>query len=178
MNSPWFGLQFNPAVRFIINRVLPVVHKLQPNMLLPGGINPTYGRSLHVTEAGEWNYNLRLKPLEPRPKYLQWLLGVAREIRRLHSGKGDTGVPTLLLTSHTHHFSKKLSRESYNADLILMPSQMWQQASNASSLSTTIVIEGALHDVFLSRPKIRAKAFAATDEWLSDVFNERKVHRA
>ena len=59
-----------------------------------------------------------------------------------------------------------------------MPSQMWQQASNASSLSTTIVIEGALHDVFLSRPKIRATAFAATDEWLSDVFNERKVHRA
>lgn len=169
LNSPWFGLQFGAATRFIINNIFPTLGRLRPTQILPGGINPVYGRSLHASEAGEWDYNLELKPLLPRPKYVSWIAGVAREIKQLHSGRGDTGVPTLILTSHTHHFSTELSYRSFAADLILMPRQMWANARNASRNSDVVVIEGALHDIFLSRPRVRERALAATDEWLQDV---------
>lgn len=169
LNSPWLGLQFNAATRFLINNVITAVAKVRPTTPLPGGINPVYGRSMHASQAGEWDYNLDLKPLEPRPKYVSWLAGVAQELKRLHSGTGETGVPTLMLTSDKHHFSTKLSEQSYNADVILMPEQMWANAGNVSPATTVVVIDNAVHDVFLSRLPVRQQAFEETLRWLSDV---------
>ena len=169
LNSPWLGLQFNAGMRFAINYVITAVAKANPTAPLPGGINPVYGRSLHVTEAGEWDYDLELKPLEPRPKFVSWLAGVAKEIKRVQSGRGQTGVPTLILTSDKHRFSTKLTEESYEADLILMPEQMWANARNVSPQTTVVVIDNAMHDVFLSRLPVRQRAFEETTRWLHDV---------
>ena len=168
-NSPWYGLQFDAPTRFIINRIFPIVAKLFPRMPLPGGINPSYGYSLHSEYAGEWDYNLALKPILPRKKYVPWLVGVAAEIRKLRSGRHSTGVPTLILTSDDHYFARELSQQTYVNDPILMPQQMWEVAPKVSPYAHIEVIPDATHDVFLSQPVVRARALQVTNRWLREI---------
>lgn len=169
LNSPWFGLQFDASTQFIINRIFPIVAKTRPKQFLTGGINRSYGQSLHASQFGEWNYNLELKPLEPRPKYVSWLVGVAKQIKALHSGDYSTGKPTLLLCSTTHHFAKTLSEDTYTADAILRPSDMRRWAHHANPDITVVNLDGAMHDVFLSREPVRTRAMDETAQWLEDV---------
>ncbi|MBC2681752.1 alpha/beta fold hydrolase [Corynebacterium sp. 4HC-13] len=167
LNSPWFGLQFDAATKLVVTSIFPTLGKLSPSLRLPGGINPLYGKSLHSSQQGEWNYNLELKPLAPRPKFLPWINGVVREIRELQSGKYSTGVPTLLLCSDTHSFKKgRLTEDTYTSDVILKPSQMREYAQKANKNVEVAVIKDAVHDVFLSRPHVRAEALETTAEWL------------
>lgn len=166
-NSPWYGIQFDGAVGFLIRHVFPWLAKLAPNLPLPEGINPSYGHSLHSDYAGEWDYNLELKPIAPRKKYVSWMAGVARQIADLEAGRVDTGLPTLVLTSDAHYFGRGLSEQTYVNDPILKPEQMWQVAPKVSPYAHIEVIPDATHDVFLSRPAVRARALARTSAWLN-----------
>lgn len=175
LNSPWLDLQFDRVTNLIIRRVFPHVARFWPTWHVPGGINPTYGQSLHVSRHGEWDYDLELKPPLPRPKQVSWLVGVSREINKLHSGSFSTGVPTLLLCSDAHSAGKMVpdgtgatvpERQAFVTDTVLKPSQMQSAAHLVDPHCEVRVIPGAMHDVFLSRPDVRAAAFAAVDAWV------------
>lgn len=169
LNSPWFGLQFDAITRLTINKVMPVLSRFQPNMVIKGGINPLYGLTLHTSKAGEWDYNLELKPLYARPKTISWITGVGEEIRELQTGNYSTGVPTLLLCSDKHYFGRKMDERAFTSDVILKPEQMRQFAPHANKDAEVAVIPDALHDVFLSRKPVRDHAFEVTLEWLQEV---------
>ncbi|OFS18144.1 alpha/beta hydrolase [Corynebacterium sp. HMSC27B11] len=166
-NSPWYGIQFDGLVGFVIKRVFPQLAKVAPHIPLPEGINPSYGHSLHADYAGEWDYDLELKPIEPRKKYVSWMAGVVRQIADLQAGHCDTGLPTLVLTSDGHYFGRGLTDATYVNDPILKPEQMWQTAPKVSPHAHIEVIADATHDVFLSRPAVRRRALNATADWLA-----------
>ncbi|MCJ7859504.1 alpha/beta hydrolase [Corynebacterium kalidii] len=175
LNSPWLDLQLDRATNLIIRRVFPHVARFWPTWHVPGGISPTYGQSLHRSEYGEWGYDLGLKPLHARPKQVSWLVGVSREITRLHTGGFSTGVPTLLLCSDTDGAGGTVTgadgrrmpdAEAFASDTVLKPSQMRAAAHLVDPDCEVRVIPGAMHDVFLSRPDVRAAAFAAVDDWV------------
>ncbi|AGE36420.1 alpha/beta hydrolase [Corynebacterium urealyticum] len=166
-NSPWYGIQFDGLVGFVIKRVFPQLAKVAPHIPLPEGIDPSYGHSLHADYAGEWDYDLELKPIEPRKKYVSWMAGVVRQIADLEAGRCDTGLPTLVLTSDGHYFGRKLTDATYVNDPILKPEQMWQTAPKVSPHAHIEVIADATHDVFLSRPAVRRRALNATADWLA-----------
>lgn len=175
LNSPWLGLQFDNTTNFIIRHVFPQLVKVTPHWHVPGGINPTYGRTLHVEENGEWDYDRYYKPLLPRPKQISWLVGVNREIEKLRSGRWSTGVPTLLLCSDSSSSGRSEPdaegnevpvERAFVTDTILKVSQMHEAAPMVDPDCRVRVVPGAMHDVFLSRPAVRADAFAAVDEWL------------
>ena len=50
--------------------------------------------------------------------------------------------------------------------------QIRRWASSVGRHVTSIAIDGAMHDVVLSRPDVRATAYAALDRWL-DAWVER-----
>lgn len=169
LNSPWFGLQFDALTTFVATNIFPTLGKFAPSMRLPAGINPLYGKSLHASEQGEWDYNLELKPLSPRPKFVPWLNGVVRSIREFQTGSYRTGVPTLLLCSDKHSFKKgKLSEATYTSDVILKPSQMREHATKADPNVDVVVLKDAVHDVFLSRRPVREHALHTTLQWLDE----------
>lgn len=176
LNSPWLGLQFDSATNAIIRHVFPHVAKVAPHWHVPGGIDPTYGRTLHVEECGEWDYDRTYKPKYARPKQVSWLVGVSREIDKVHTGNFSTGVPTLLLCSDAHGDGGSVpgpdgepvpEPSAFVTDLVLRPAQMVEAAPMVDPDCEVRVIPGAMHDVFLSRPDVRAAAFAAVDEWVS-----------
>lgn len=175
LNSPWLDLQFGAATNFVIRHIFPTVARIAPDWHVPGGIDPSYGRTLHVAECGEWDYDRTYKPLYPRPKTVSWLVGVSREIDKLHTGGFSTGVPTLLLCSDRHGGGSHRDADgtvvpdaaAFTTDTVLKPDQMRAAARFVDPHCEVRTVPGAMHDVFLSAPEVRTAAFRAADTWLA-----------
>lgn len=164
LNSPWFDLQGAPVLRGPVTQAVRALAKAQPKRVfkaMPG----VYGRTIHVSGTGEWDFDLALKPLEGFPVTLGWLNAIRRGHARLHRGL-DVGVPSLVLRSSVSDFSGRYTDLSDNADLVLDVTQIARWAGCLGDETTVMPIEGARHDVFLSRPAARAHAYAALSGWL------------
>ena len=165
LNSPWFDLQGSPALRGPVTQAVRVLAKAQPKRVfkaMPG----VYGRTLHTSGSGEWDYDLALKPLDGFPVTLGWLNAIRRGHARLHRGL-DVGVPSLVLRSTKSDLSGRYTELSDNADTVLDVTQIARWAGCLGDETTVMPIEGARHDVFLSRAASRERAYAAVDGWLS-----------
>jgi alpha-beta hydrolase superfamily lysophospholipase len=165
LNSPWFDLQGSPVLRGPVTQALRVLGKTNAHVRLKLSPSP-YGGTLHSSGTGEWDFDLELKPLAGFPVTLGWLNAVRRAHAKLHRGL-DLGVPSLVLRSDRTHFSRRYSDLSERADLILDVAQIARWAGCLGGETTIVPIEGARHDVFLSLPEVRKRAYAVVDDWLT-----------
>jgi alpha-beta hydrolase superfamily lysophospholipase len=165
LNSPWFDLQGKPSLRGPVTQALRVLSKAQPFRVIKG-MPGVYGRTLHTSGTGEWDFDLALKPLDGFPVSMGWLNAVRRGHSRLHRGL-DVGVPSLVLRSTKSDFSGRYTDLSDNADTVLDVTQIARWAGCLGSETAVVPVEGARHDVFLSLPASRDRAYAAVDAWLS-----------
>jgi alpha-beta hydrolase superfamily lysophospholipase len=165
LNSPWLDLQIYPAARrAVLTQALRVLAKIVPFRTLkqaPG----VYTSTLHTSGTGEWEFDLEFKPLLGFPVSFGWLNAVRRGQIRLHRGL-DIGVPSLVLRSDRTDLSGRYSDLSDRADLVLDVEQIAGRSSCLGRENTVVIIEGARHDVFLSAPDVRGRAYAALGEWL------------
>jgi alpha-beta hydrolase superfamily lysophospholipase len=165
LNSPWLDLQLYPAARrAITTQALRVLGRVAPFRALkqPPGV---YGSTLHTSGTGEWEFNLAFKPLAGFPAPFGWLNAIRRGQIRLHRGL-STGVPSLVLRSDRTDLSGRYSDLSDRADLVLDVEQIAARSGCLGSDNTIVTIKGARHDVFLSVPDVRARAYAALGEWI------------
>ncbi|MFC1415609.1 alpha/beta hydrolase [Streptacidiphilus cavernicola] len=164
LNSPWFDLQGKPVQRGAATQALRLLARALPNraLKLPPSV---YGETLHTSGTGEWDFDLRLKPLAGFPVTVGWLNAVRRGHARLHRGL-DVGVPSLVLRSDRTHFSTRYSELSDRADTVLDVAQIARWAGCLGGETTVVPIEGARHDVFLSLAEPREQAYAALGGWL------------
>jgi alpha-beta hydrolase superfamily lysophospholipase len=166
LNSPFFDLH-GPAIlrtaptsaalaalaRF---RKLHVIRKPTP-----GG----YGTSLHRDYAGEFDYDLELKPLGGFPVTFGWINAIRRGQARLHRGL-DVGVPNLLLRSD-HSVQEAPDPEAIQrGDAVLDVKQIARWAGCVGNRQTIAPITDAKHDVFLSLAEPRAAAYRELGRWL------------
>ncbi|WP_246855597.1 alpha/beta hydrolase [Nocardioides xinjiangensis] len=166
LNSPWFDMQGaawlrSPAARVAIERI----GTSRPRQQIPRRISGVYGRSLHRDHGGEWDYDLTWKPLESRPVHVGWLRAVRRGHAMLHAGL-DIACPTLVLSSARSHFGQQTVETAATHDIVLDVQQIRHWASSVGRHVTSVAIEDAIHDVVLSRPHVRARAYDALATWL------------
>jgi alpha-beta hydrolase superfamily lysophospholipase len=173
LNSPWFDLQVNAALRATLDQALRVLGKVQPFRALKGPPG-VYGQTLHISGKGEWDFDTAMKPLEGFPVTLGWLNAVRRGQARLHRGL-DVGVPSLILRSDRSHFSREYSPLSERADTVLDVKQIARWAGCLGAETTVVPIEGALHDVFLSQLQVREHAYEVMQTWLDQHFSRAAV---
>lgn len=164
LNSPWFDLQGKPVMRGPVTQALRVLGKVRPfrALDLPRG---TYGHSLHVSGAGEWDYDVDLKPIDGFPVTVGWLNAIRRGHAQLHRGL-DVGVPSLVLRSDKSHWSGTYSEACDRADTILDVAQIARWAGCLGGSTTVVPLTDARHDVFLSLAEPRRAAYEAVDAWL------------
>jgi alpha-beta hydrolase superfamily lysophospholipase len=165
LNSPWFDLQGSPVLRGPVTQALRVLSKAQPKRVfkaMPG----VYGRTLHVSGTGEWDFDVALKPLDGFPVTMGWLNAIRRGHARLHRGL-DVGVPSLVLRSARSDFSREYTERSDRSDTVLDVSQIARWAGCLGGETTVVPIEDARHDVFLSVAESRERAYTAVDAWLN-----------
>jgi alpha-beta hydrolase superfamily lysophospholipase len=165
LNSPWFDLQGSPLLRGPVTQALRVLAKTGTHVRLKLSSSP-YGGTLHTSGTGEWDFDLELKPLAGFPVTLGWLNAVRRAHAGLHQGL-ELGVPSLILRSDRTHFSSRYSEISERADLILDVAQIARWAGCLGGETTIVPIEGARHDVFLSLPEVRKRAYEVLDDWFA-----------
>lgn len=167
LNSPWLDMQGsawlrNPAARAALDQL----GARQPHRLIPRTVNDFYGRSLHRDHEGEFDYNFDWKPLESWPVYAGWLRAIRRGHGQIHRGL-DIPAPTLVLSSGRTAFPKEMGEDVHTNDIVLDVQQIRRWASSLGPHVTSIGIDGARHDVVLSRPEVRARVYTEIDRWLT-----------
>jgi len=166
LNSPWLDLQGSALMRTVGTVALKRVATRAPRRIVPRTVNSFYGRSLHRDHEGEFDYNFEWKPLESYPVYAGWLRAIRRGHGRIHRGL-DISAPTLVLSSGRTAFPKEMGEDVHTNDIVLDVQQIRRWASSLGSHVTSIGIEGARHDVVLSRPEVRERVYAEIDRWLA-----------
>ena len=165
LNSPWFDMQGSAWLRSPATRVaLERLGSSRPMQEIPRKISGVYGRALHRDHGGEWDYDLTWKPLESRPVYVGWLRAVRRGHAQLHAGL-DVACPTLVLSSSRSYFGPEL--DGTPAPTTSCSTWSRSAAGPRRSVGTSPRSpSGAIHDIVLSRPDVRAAAYATIQTWL------------
>ncbi len=97
-NSPFFDLNAPWLLRKVVTPATMQLGKVRPYLDLKLGLNEVYGRSIHHTHSGEWEYDLTWKPVGGFPVRAGWLRAIRQGQARLHAGL-DIGAPTLVACS-------------------------------------------------------------------------------
>jgi alpha-beta hydrolase superfamily lysophospholipase len=164
LNSPWFDQQGEPWVRGPGTWLIRGLGKVTPLRVfkLPPGV---YGETLHISGSGEWDYDVEMKPLSGFPVTAGWLNAIRRGHAELHRGL-DVGGPSLVLRSDKTVYADPDS-DPDRSDGVLDVRHIARWAGCLGGETTVIPIEDARHDVFLSLPEVRERAYTRVDEWLS-----------
>ncbi len=169
LNSPWLDVQGSMLLRTVGTRAIEQVGARRPYQVIPRSVSPVYVESLHRDHRGEWDFDLAWKPADSFPVRAGWLRAVRRGHRRLHQGL-DVDAPVLVLTSARTVFTTAWSDDITSADVVLDVKQIARWAPQLGRHVTIVRIDGAVHDVFLSAPRVREQAYALTTRWL-DAFS-------
>ena len=166
LNAPWLDLQGKTWVRLALTPVVQQVAKRQPMRVIPRTVTGLYARSLHRDHEGEWDFDLDWKPIQSWPAYAGWLAAVRRGHAALHRGL-DLTFPALVLSSTRSSSPTEPGEDVHSTDIVLDVEQIRRWSSCVGRHVTYVGIEGARHDVFLSREEPRGRAFDELDRWLT-----------
>ena len=166
LNSPFFDLH-GPAILRTppTSAALIALARLRKLQVIrkptPGG----YGTTLHRDYAGEFDYDLDLKPLGGFPVTFGWINAIRRGQARLHRGL-DVGVPNLILRSD-HSVREAPDPDAIQrGDAVLDVAQIARWAGCVGNRQTIVPITDAKHDVFLSLTGPRTTAYDELRRWL------------
>ncbi len=165
LNSPWFDLQGPAWMRSrLAGAALEGLGRVQPLRVLGRDVSGVYGRSLHVDHGGEWSYDLGWKPIDSYPVRFGWLRAVRRGHAQLHAGLSVL-APVLVLSSASTLYTAELTDESHTHDIVLDVPQIRRWATSVGPHVSYVAVEGAIHDVVLSRPEARARVYDELGRW-------------
>ncbi len=164
LNAPWVDMH-GPFWLRLGTRVIRQLGSYQPKREIPRTVVGLYGRALHRDFEGDWDYDLAWKPVESWPVYAGWLRAIRRAHAELHAGL-DVTVPVLVLTSAHSAAPTEMSDEVFTRDIVLDVTQIRRWSTSIGPHVTSLAVEGAIHDVVLSRPEARARVYDRLGRWL------------
>ena len=168
LNSPWLDLQGSLLLRTAGTKAIDQLGARRPFLTIPRDVSGFYARSLHRDHDGEWDFDLTWKPLESYPVYAGWLRAVRRGHARAHRGLA-VPAPVLVLTSALSGRPKEYDESCSRTDIVLDVELIRKWAHKLADHVTLVRVEGALHDVTLSREPVRRRAFDEITRW-SDAY--------
>jgi alpha-beta hydrolase superfamily lysophospholipase len=167
LNSPWFDVNENWFLRVPVTRVLGVVGRVAPRVVV-GGLHEHYGKALHAGSGGEWDFDLAWKPHAGFPARAGWVRSVRSAQRRLNAGALDVGVPTLVLASGRSGSHTRAHADVLTTDSVLAVEHIRAGARQIGTDVTFVAIDGGAHDLALSPLPAREEYLRRVVEWLRD----------
>ena len=165
LNSPWLEFQLRSIGRQAISPVIEFGARVNPSRPLPNIDRGFYARSISRQFDGEWEYDARLRPDRGFPIHPAWLTAILAGHKAIDAGI-DVGAPVLTLLSARSTFQPRWDDAMLTSDTVLVVDDIARHAIDLGSEVTVVRVDGALHDVFLSREPARAAAYAAIIRWL------------
>lgn len=167
LNSPWLEFQLPRQTR---ETLAPLVHlsaRLHPFDRAPQMDFGYYTRAqAEVADpADPVSVDLRWRPEQTMAVHAGWLKAVLDGHAAVAAGL-RIGVPVGVLLSARSAVPARWSEELTRADSVLVVDDIARAALNLGPVVTVIRIDGALHDVFLSRHEAREEAYRRTAAWV------------
>jgi alpha-beta hydrolase superfamily lysophospholipase len=166
LNSPWFDMHGSLWTRTVGTELVKRVGVRQPRRVIPREVSGLYARSLHRDHEGEWDFDLAWKPLRSWPVYAGWLAAVRRAHHDLHQGL-EVGCPALVLTSGASAHPTTMGEDVHTHDVVLDVGQIRRWAPSLGGHVTVVGIEGARHDVVLSRKPVRSYVYDEIERFVA-----------
>lgn len=167
LNAPWLDMQGDVLMRTVAIPALRRLGSRRPDLEIPRKVNGFYGRSLHRSEKGEWDFNLAWKPLESWPVYAGWIRAIRDGQIKISRGI-DVGAPVLVLSSSRSSQPNSINHpDIFSTDIVLDVEQIRRRAPLLGRHVTLAQIDGAMHDVTLSRAPARKVVFEEIRVFLS-----------
>jgi alpha-beta hydrolase superfamily lysophospholipase len=167
LNSPWLDMHGDAVTRYV---AMPVLHRVgarRARMLVPRKVSGLYARSLHHEHEGEWEFDLAWKPLESWPVYAGWIRAIRTGQARVAAGL-DVRAPVLVLSSTRSGRPSGIDHPDVSStDIVLDVEQIRRRATMLGRRVTLRQVEGAIHDVTLSRAEVRAVVYDEIDRFLT-----------
>ncbi|MGL5825990.1 MAG: alpha/beta hydrolase [Nocardioides sp.] len=171
-NSPWLDMHGSFWTRTVATTVVRGVGARQPKREISRNVSGLYVRSLHRDYDGEWDFNLAWKPLKSFPVYAGWLRAVRSGHARFQRGVG-LSQPALVLSSHRSTRPTEPTEDVHRTDIVLDVEQIRRWVPAVGRHVTSIAVEDARHDVFLSLPDVRGRAYDLLDRWCTAYLDSR-----
>lgn len=166
LNSPFLDLHGPAVLRlFVTSALIAGLSRVWSKGVVRAPTEGGYGTTLHRDYQGEFDYDLRWKPVGGFPITVGWLHAVRRGQIRLHRGL-DVGVPNLILRSDHSVRETADPASMQSGDAVLDVTQIARWAGCIGNRSTVVPVPDAKHDVFLSLPGPREEAYRQLDAWL------------
>lgn len=160
LNSPWLSMQVPGGTRGVVSSLLHWQASLAPMEIGPQLDLGFYSRAqAEVADADDpLPVNPQWRPEQTKPVRTGWLSAIAHGHKQVHAGLGIDCPVTVLLSARSElpvRWSDALTR----ADTVLFVEDVAVEALRLGPTVTLERIDGALHDVFLSRREARADAY-------------------
>ena len=150
LNSPFFEFNLLTTSR-LQTRFAVALGRVFPFLNNPRALSSAYVKSLHRSFGGEWDFDLRLKPVQGFPAYFGWLAAIADAHALAHAGLG-LQVPVL-------------SMHSDEADIVLDWRDTARWSRTLGPQVSVLAFPGGLHDLVLSRAPVREEVFRQLFSW-------------
>ncbi|REG96141.1 alpha/beta hydrolase [Flavobacterium aquicola] len=165
-NSPFYDFNVPWIQKKTVIPILSFLGRQNPNLALPIGFSKFYGKSLHTSDYGEWDYNLQWKPHTAPSINAGWINAI-HEGHLLISRGISINKPILILHSERSVYPSKWSEEMFEGDAILNVKDIIEKSKLIDSPSKEVVgFKSAMHDLVLSKLPIRNLVFKTIFEWL------------
>ncbi|GAB3585967.1 alpha/beta hydrolase [Leifsonia lichenia] len=165
LNSPWLEFQAHSAGRAALAPLIGLQARVDPRAPLPNVDLGFYTRSVSSTMEGEWDYDLNWRPVRGFAVRPVWLAAVMAGHARVASGL-SIDAPVLTMVSARSTILPRWTPEMMSSDIVLVVDEIAQRALKLAPTVTVSRIDGALHDIFLSRQPVRQHAYAELRRWL------------
>ncbi len=167
LNSPWLDLHGPPGVAGVLRAVLKQAGRRRPTFVVSvqnddAGV---YGRATHVKHGGEWDYDITLKQLSPRPIRVGWMRAILAGHQRVARGL-DIDCPVFVATSARTAWLQRYSPAAREADTVLDVDRISAAAIHLGRHLTLVRIEGGVHDLTLSAASARRQFFGDLGRWV------------
>ncbi|MDR1156621.1 MAG: alpha/beta hydrolase [Bacteroidales bacterium] len=164
LNSPFLELNAGWMTRNILSPVFTGLGGIFPKMKLPVSSSPYYGESLHKDYRGEWDYDLTLKLLRNKTR-AGWLKAMRKAHRTVRKGL-SVDCPVLVM-----HSDRSGSESRWNdlipvTDVVLNVEDIAGLSPKIGKNVDVSTIPQAKHDIILSNPDVRTRAFNELEKWL------------
>ncbi|AZS48362.1 MULTISPECIES: alpha/beta hydrolase [Microbacterium] len=167
LNSPWLEFQFAPA-RAAIAPMVELQARLRPMEAAPQVDLGFYTRAQQeVADPDDpMDVNPVWRPAQTMAVYAGWLHAILSGHKAVASGLSIT-APVCVLLSARFVPPTRWSDDLTSADSVLVVDDIARAALRLGPSVTVERIDGALHDVFLSRHEAREDAYRRLDRWVT-----------
>jgi len=165
LNSPFFDFNMPALSKKIGLPLIAWLGRLFPTLPSPAGLKRGYAESLHKDFSGEWDFDIKYKPIAGFPLNLGWINAIYTAQKELQKGL-DIQVPILLMHASKSVIPGDYRKDMLTADAVLDVEDIARYATGLGKNIEVVVIQDGMHDLILSKKEVRNEVYKTMQTFL------------